>query len=217
MRMRLGLLQDHAAIDRQIAREAAEAQVKKAKTEIPTVKTEAQTKADELAAAKAKEKGIEKPKSASQSKTKIRPLSEAKAIDSGANFISETFLFTIGLSLILLEALRTRRKETTRRIDVAAKLDELEERDRIKTKMLEDLERELHELRDREKSGITSWFKTKNHLAHNDHDLSSKSTSTAGPKAEESRQTDTLPSAHVQSSESITAPRSAILSSSHSR
>ena len=217
MRMRLGLLQDHAAIDRQIAREAAEAQAKKAKAEISTVKTEAQTKADELAAAKAKEKGIEKPKSASQSKPKIRPLSEAKAIDSGANFISETFLFTIGLSLIILEALRTRRKESTRRIDVAAKLDELEERDRMKTKMLEDLEHEIHELQDREKSGITSWFKTRNHPPHNDHDLSSKSTSTSRPEVKESRQSDGAASTNVQSSKNTMATHSAILSSSDSR
>ena len=217
MRMRLGLLQDHTAIDRQIAREAAEAQAKRAKADIPTVKTETQTKADELAAARAKEKGSEKPKSASQLKPKIRPLSEAKAIDSGANFISETFLFTVGLSLIILESLRSRRKETTRRVDVAAKLDELEERDRIKTKMLEDLEHELHELRDREKSSITYWFKTKNHPHHNDHDLSSQSTSTSGSKVEEPRQSEGSPSGRAQSSEYTTTTPPVRLSSRDSR
>lgn len=95
MRFRLGLLQDTAAIEKQIAKEAAEHQAKKHKHEAPTVKTEAHTKADEAAAAREKESG-EKPKPKSSSRQpKIRPLSEAKAIDLGANFVSETFLFVV--------------------------------------------------------------------------------------------------------------------------
>jgi len=158
MRLRLGLLQDHAAIDRQIAREAAEAQAKKAKAEIPTVKTEAQTKADEAAVIREKEKGGEKAKSTSTPKVRIRPLSEAKAIDSGATFISETFLFGVALSTIMFEAWRRRREEVSRRSDVAEKLQELEEKDMAKTALLEELQHEVEELRSARGHGGSSWF-----------------------------------------------------------
>lgn len=158
MRLRLGLLQDQAAIDRQIAREAAEAQAKKAKAEIPTVKTEAQTKADEAAASKEKEKGSEKPKSTSTPKVRIRPLTEAKAIDSGATFISETFLFGVALSTIIFESWRQRRKEASRRSDVAEKLQELEEKDKAKSALLGELQHEVDELRSARGHGGSSWF-----------------------------------------------------------
>ena len=95
MRFRLGLLQDTAAIEKQIAREAAEHQAKKHKHEAPTVKTEAQTKADEAAAAKEKDGGEKAKEKTSSRRPKIRPLSEAKAIDLGANFVSESFLFVV--------------------------------------------------------------------------------------------------------------------------
>jgi myosin-1 len=140
----LGLLQDPAAIDQQIAREAAEAEAKKLKLRIPTVKTEAQAKAEEAAAFKDKEKGTDKAKAV---KPRIRPLSEAKAIDSGANFISETFLFAVALGLIVVENFRSRRKEASRRSDIADKLQELEERDEAMTHALENLRRELSESR----------------------------------------------------------------------
>lgn len=81
MRFRLGLLQDSAALEKQAAREAAEAQAKKHKSEAPTVKTEAQTKADEVAEARLKD-SLDKAKEPKK-KPKIRPLSEAKAIDVG--------------------------------------------------------------------------------------------------------------------------------------
>lgn len=152
MRLRLGLLQDAKSIERQIAREAAEAQAKKHRLEVPTVKTEAQTKADEAAAAKAKEKGTEKPsKAAAVPKPKIRPLSESKAIDSGATFVSESFLFMVGLSLILFENWRARRKETSRREDVADRINELEESRKVDSKAIVELEKEI--LRLRVKSG----------------------------------------------------------------
>ena len=82
MRFRLGLLQDSAALEKQAAREAAEAQAKKHKSEAPTVKTEAQTKADEAAEARSKD-SLGKAKEPKKI-PKIRPLSEAKAIDVGA-------------------------------------------------------------------------------------------------------------------------------------
>ena len=82
MRFRLGLLQDRAALEKQAARDAAEAQAKKHKSEAPTVKTEAQTKTDEAAEARSKD-GLDKAKEPKKL-PKIRPLSEAKAIDVAA-------------------------------------------------------------------------------------------------------------------------------------
>lgn len=157
MRLRLGLLQDAKSIERQIAREAAEAQAKKLKLEIPTVKTEAQTKADEAAAAKAREKGAEKPsKVAAVPKPKIRPLSESKAIDSGATFVSESFLFMVGLSLILFENWRARRKETSRREDVADRINELEESRKVDRKAIVELEKEIFRLRAKSGKGAAT-------------------------------------------------------------
>lgn len=106
MRFRLGLLQDSAALEKQAAREAAEAQAKKHKSEAPTVKTEAQTKADEAAERRSKE-SLDKPKE-QRKKPKIRPLSEAKAIDVGAQnlislkgqvFYPQGHILTRGISL----------------------------------------------------------------------------------------------------------------------
>lgn len=86
MRFRLGLLQDSAALEKQAAREAAEAHAKKHKSETPTVKTEAQTKADEAAETRSKD-SLDKKKE-QKKLPKIRPLSEAKAIDvSGLLYI----------------------------------------------------------------------------------------------------------------------------------
>lgn len=146
MHLRLGLLQDPAAIEKQITRAAAEAQAKKLKSETPTVRTEAQMKADEAAE---KDKGGEKSKALSVPKTKIRPLSEAKAIDSGASFVSEGFLLLIGVGLIVFENWRSKRKETSRREDVADRMNELEENDRASRRALVELEKEVLRLRSR--------------------------------------------------------------------
>lgn len=154
MRLRLGLLQDTKSIEKQVAREAAEAQAKKHKLETPTVKTEAQTMADEAAAIRAKEKGHDKVKVLATLKPKIRPLSESKAIDSGATFVSEGFLFLVGISLILFENWRSRRKEATRREDVADRISELEESEKSGKRALVELEKEI--LRLRAKNGMES-------------------------------------------------------------
>ncbi|KAL4973805.1 optic atrophy 3 protein-domain-containing protein [Aspergillus desertorum] len=122
MRLRLGTIRDNAAATR---RAAAEAEVRKHKPTSPTVKTEAETRAEEEAISKAKAAASEAEKPAP--KPHIRPLSESKAIESGATFISETFLFLVAGSLILFESWRSRRKENTRRDDVEARLSELEE------------------------------------------------------------------------------------------
>ncbi len=148
MRWRIGLLQDAAAIERQATREAAQDAAKRHKHSIPTVLTEAETKAEEEAAAKGAKESSEphKPKS----KPKIRPLSEAKAIESGANFISEGFLFGVAAGLIFFESWRSRRKESTRRDDVAERLVDLEDSERAARRALVELEREVLRLRAKE-------------------------------------------------------------------
>lgn len=149
MRLRLGLLRDTAAVEKEAAKEAAEAQAKKHKHQIPTVKTEAQMNADEAtAAAREKDKSAAKPKPAP--KPRIRPLSEAKAIDSGATFISEAFLFLVGGGLIFFESWRSRRKESSRREDIADRLGELEESEKAARRALVELEREILQLRAKE-------------------------------------------------------------------
>lgn len=149
MRLKLGLLRDTASIEKQVAKEVAEAKARKQKADAPTVRTEAQTKADD----KEKSKSGSESKSSAAPKARIRPLSEAKAIDSGANFISEAFLFFVGASVILFESWRSRRKETSRRLDVAERINELEERDRASRHALIELEKEILRLRAIETKG----------------------------------------------------------------
>ena len=141
MRLRLGLLQDPEVIEKQIAREAAEAQARKHKLEAPTVRTEAEQKAYEQETTEEKKRIKEK------TKPRIRPLSEAKAIDTGANFVSESFLFAVGFGLIIFESWRRERKETTRREDVAERIGELEETERSSRRALVELEKEILRLR----------------------------------------------------------------------
>ncbi|RMZ87623.1 hypothetical protein DV736_g5150, partial [Chaetothyriales sp. CBS 134916] len=150
MRWRIGLLQDAAAVEKQAAREAAQDAAKRHKhNNIPTVKTEAQTKADEEAAAKAAKEATSEP-AKPKSQPRIRPLSEAKAIESGANFISETFLFSVAAGLILVESWRSRKKESTRRDGVAERLADLEFSEKAARHALVELEREVLRLRAKE-------------------------------------------------------------------
>ncbi|RMD40317.1 hypothetical protein DV735_g4809, partial [Chaetothyriales sp. CBS 134920] len=155
MRWRIGLLQDAAAVEKQAAREAAQDAAKRHKHNIPTVKTEAQTKADEEAAAKAAKDGTSEPNKP-KSQPRIRPLSEAKAIESGANFISETFLFGVAASLILLESWRSRKKESTRRDDVAERLADLEFSEKAARHALVELEREVLRLKAKDGGGTVA-------------------------------------------------------------
>ncbi|KAE8384235.1 optic atrophy 3 protein-domain-containing protein [Aspergillus alliaceus] len=138
MRLRLGAVRDNAAAER---RAAAEAAVRKHKPTSPTVKTEADAKAEEDAVAKAKAAAEEAAKPAP--KPHIRPLSESKAIESGATFISETFLFMVAGGLIVFESWRSRRKENTRREDVEARLVELEKSEKATREALLAVEKEL--------------------------------------------------------------------------
>ena len=126
MRMRLGLLQDRNVImrqnERQLARDAAAEEAKRKKVE-------AQTDVAEGAAAatnNSKDKSTDRSGKPAKKLPTIRPLSEGKAIESGANFISETFLFVVAGGLIVLERWWANRKETNRREDVAERLASLE-------------------------------------------------------------------------------------------
>jgi len=158
MRLRLGLLQDPAAIDRQIAREAAEAEARrKATSSAPTVLTEEATRAAANLTTEERKKIEEKVKNEEKAKTyrRIRPLSEAKAIDSGANFISEAFLFCVAGGLIVFETWRSRRKEATRQRGVEERLKDLEqeveglegERDQYR-ELVEDFREALQKLKE---------------------------------------------------------------------
>lgn len=146
MRLRLGLLQDPAALERQAQREAAEAAKKKRIAEAPTVKTEAQTRAEAEAAKQDLKDGVKKIKE--KEKTKIKPLSEAKAIDLGSNFIAESFLFAVAVGTVLFETWRSRKKERGRRDMVAEQLAELKEADEEKGRKIVELEREIQGLRE---------------------------------------------------------------------
>lgn len=141
MRLRLGVLRDSAAAERQAAAEAA---ARKHKPTSPTVKTEAETRAQQAAEAKAKAaaEAASKPP-----KYHIRPLSESKAIESGATFLSESFLFLVAGGLVVFETWRARKKETTRRGDVESRLVELEESEKSARQALIALEKELLRLR----------------------------------------------------------------------
>lgn len=105
-------------------REIAEAEARRARTAVPTVRTEAQAKwdADRL------RKEIKEIEDKAKQLPRVRPLSESRAIETGANFISETFLFCVTGGIIVFEYWRQRRKEVERRDGVADKLDVLDGR-----------------------------------------------------------------------------------------
>lgn len=147
MRLRLRLLQDPAVIEKQIEREMKEAEAKRKKPvpPVPTVRTEAEVK-EEMEARKKERKEAEQHVKERRKSARIRPLSEAKAIETGANFISESFLFIVAASAILFESWRSRRKETNRHEGVQDRLDELEsEREDMKAQISE-LQQQIHAL-----------------------------------------------------------------------
>ncbi|KIW07560.1 uncharacterized protein PV09_01516 [Verruconis gallopava] len=147
MRLRIGLLQDPAAIERQIQREVKEAEKRRLKDAIPTVKTEAETLAEEAAKSKERKEAEEYVK-ATLKAPRIRPLSENKAIETGANFIAEAFLFLVAGGLILAESWRRDRKEKKQDAEVNdALLIAEREREEMKQK-LELLQAEIEALMD---------------------------------------------------------------------
>ncbi|KAH8725327.1 optic atrophy 3 protein-domain-containing protein [Phaeosphaeriaceae sp. PMI808] len=124
MRMRLGLLQDPAVIDRQIKKEVQAAELARQKAATPTVKTEAEMEAEE--AMTEKEREAIKKKAEERSKPRIRPLTEQKAIEMGANFAAETFIFMVGIGVIVFEQWRQRRKARNARDDIREDLEEMQ-------------------------------------------------------------------------------------------
>lgn len=154
MRLRLGLLRDPVAIEKHTQRtEAAERErrhaealrkMKEAEAIYPgftaTVSSNIPAPPPVTDASQAAEKAGKAEKAAKPPAQRIRPLSEAKAIDAGANFISEGFLFAVAGALILLEQLRSRRKEANRRDEITERLDLLETRNRQDIERLEALE-----------------------------------------------------------------------------
>lgn len=125
MRMRLGLLQDPAVIDRQIKKEVALAEAARKKAATPTVPTEAEMKAEE--ALTEKEREAIKKKAEEKTTPRIRPLSEQKAIEMGANFAAETFIFAVGIGVIVFEQWRQRRKARNARDDIREDLEAIQD------------------------------------------------------------------------------------------
>jgi optic atrophy 3 protein len=123
MRMRLGLLQDPAVIDRQIKKELQAAEAARQKAAAPTVKTEEEMKAEEAMTEKEKDAIRKK---LEDRKPRIRPLSEQKAIETGANFVAETFIFAVGIGVIVFEQWRQRRKAKNARDDIREDLEDLQ-------------------------------------------------------------------------------------------
>ncbi|KAH0555904.1 hypothetical protein GP486_006152 [Trichoglossum hirsutum] len=166
MRLRLGLLRDPSQAERAAARDPAEIvqskrqkleAAEKAKETTPEPSTSSRAKDGATDAAAKTDDGTEKVKVVSKPapKPRIRPLPEAKAIDTGATFISEAFLFLVTGSLIVFESWRSRRKENTRREDVADRLAELEENEKVARQALVALEKEVLRLRTEKESNST--------------------------------------------------------------
>ncbi|KAL6791746.1 optic atrophy 3-like protein [Trichoderma sp. SZMC 28012] len=151
MKMSVALLRDPEAERR--AKEAAEA---------PTVKTEEQTKKDEVAKQKAKKKNEPEPASYPKFtlqnvwRRKFRPLPEGKAVDLFADVAGDTFILTVAGALIIYEYWRSSQKpdankerfeELNRRFEELqkkeAELADAEEKQRQRFDSLEDALRTL--------------------------------------------------------------------------
>ncbi|KAI7903614.1 optic atrophy 3 protein-domain-containing protein [Cokeromyces recurvatus] len=76
-------------------------------------------------------------------KEKIRPLNDARAIESGANFLSEAFVFAVAASVIIAESWRSRATAKNRRNYVDDALENLENRTKTLTELFEEA-RELN-------------------------------------------------------------------------
>ncbi|KAJ1941013.1 hypothetical protein EC988_006874 [Linderina pennispora] len=57
---------------------------------------------------------------------RIRPLNDTRAVDAGANFLGEAFIFSVAVSLIFAEQLRSRNQARKQRNAVDDRLDKLE-------------------------------------------------------------------------------------------
>ncbi|RKP10183.1 optic atrophy 3 protein-domain-containing protein [Thamnocephalis sphaerospora] len=86
-------------------------------------------------------------------KEAIRPLNDAKAVEAGANFLGETFLFTVAASAIIFETTRQRLSNHAKQQAIDDKLQELRD-DIAALKVALDEERERHTLALVEMSGL---------------------------------------------------------------
>ncbi|KAJ1780089.1 hypothetical protein LPJ77_000858 [Coemansia sp. RSA 2523] len=80
-------------------------------------------------------------------KEKIRPLNDARAVDAGANFLGEAFIFSVAVSLILAEQVRSRSQAKRQRNAVDERLDTLEKQVSQYREELDRLEEERAMLR----------------------------------------------------------------------
>ncbi|GAN07585.1 OPA3-domain-containing protein [Mucor ambiguus] len=69
---------------------------------------------------------------------KIRPLNDARAVESGANFLSEAFVFAVAASVIFAESWRSRATAKNRRNYVDDALENLETQNKSLTEILEE-------------------------------------------------------------------------------
>ncbi|CEG68699.1 hypothetical protein G6F70_002032 [Rhizopus microsporus] len=69
---------------------------------------------------------------------KIRPLNDARAIESGANFLSEAFIFSVAASVIVAESWRSHTTAKNRRNHVDDALENLENKTQTLTELLEE-------------------------------------------------------------------------------
>lgn len=134
LRMRVTLLRDPAAERR--AREKAEA---------PTVKTEAQMKAEEEARARGEDPEKEKAKAVKKGPRKFRPLSEEKAVDLFADFTGDFFTLAIAVGLLMWEVIRQAQKPDANAEKISALQVEVAERE----KQIADLEEAEKKTEDR--------------------------------------------------------------------
>lgn len=152
VRLRLGLLQDTAAFvkaeqaEREAARQAAKKIAEgtaKYPAELSTVSSNKPI-SPQTAFSHSRPHSHPHPPEPVKQRPRVRPLSESKAVESGANFISEFFLFAVAGGLILAEQIRARRKEASRRDLVAERLELLEDRTRQDEERLAELEERTH-------------------------------------------------------------------------
>ncbi|KAJ2500788.1 hypothetical protein GGH96_002427 [Coemansia sp. RSA 1972] len=99
-------------------------------------------------------------------KEKIRPLNDARAVDAGANFLGEAFIFSVAVSLILAEQVRSRSQAKRQRNAVDERLDTLEKQVSQYREELDRLEEERAILRTEVDSLSSEYTTTSTILMH---------------------------------------------------
>ena len=150
MRFRLGLLQERAAIDKQIKAEQKAWDQERHKHRLATAPTEVEAGREEVASMarkQAKEKALHEASEKPKRPPKIRPMPDAKAIDSGANFVSEAFLLIVAVACVVGERWYSSKKESSRQEDVTGRLEGLEQYEKAIRRSMVEMEREVIRLR----------------------------------------------------------------------